>query len=359
MKINFKNIDLTGFIKVPCMFGGKECVLIYPEDITIKFNEQNKYFRSSIWTLSGEPVSLGFRKFVNYGEQISFEPLDITDKNLTFPRKIDGSCCIVSKFNGELIIRTRQTTDARKMKNGDEIDFLINKYPKAFNNWYLNNGYTCLYEWTTPTNIIVLRESTEPTLWLTGIVNHKDYSYLYQNTLDIIAKEDFNVSRPETFKFDSFDEMRSACEKMSGKEGIVVYSGNGQILKKVKSFQYLYFHKLKSKFNSKENLIDFFLSNYCYDYDTCINILQNQVDFELAESVKDDIKIIAEEYKRAKYIITEMLVFIEGIRKLQTRKEQAISIMKYDKSHAYLGFAFLDRIHVTNEMYKKIMMEKK
>lgn len=358
MKIDLNNIDLTGFAKVPCNFGGKECVLIFPEDITIKFNDQNKFFRSSIWTIDGDPVSLGFRKFVNYGEHPTFEPLDITDKNLTFPRKIDGSCLVVSKFNGELIIRTRQTTDARKMHNGDEIDFLIKKYPKAFDNNFLNNGFTCLYEWTTPSNIIVLRESNKPTLWLIGIVDHKDYSYVKQDELDIIAKQ-LVVSRSETFKFETFDEMKIACEKMSGKEGIVVYSGDGQTLKKVKSFQYLYFHKLKSKLNSKENLVDFFLSNFCYDYDTCINVLQNQVDFELAESVKDDIKNIAEEYKRAKYIITEMLVFIEGIRKLSTRKEQAIEIIKYDKSHAYLGFAFLDRIHVTNETYKKIMMEKK
>jgi hypothetical protein len=42
-KIDFKDYDLTGFKKVPCQFSGIDCVLIYPDDITIKFNDNCRY----------------------------------------------------------------------------------------------------------------------------------------------------------------------------------------------------------------------------------------------------------------------------------------------------------------------------
>lgn len=92
MKVTFPKPE-DGFKFTPCTIAGVECVLIGPTDIKTKFNESNKIFRSSIWTLEGEPVSLGYRKFVNYGEAPTFEPLDISDPALTFPTKKDGTCC--------------------------------------------------------------------------------------------------------------------------------------------------------------------------------------------------------------------------------------------------------------------------
>lgn len=358
MKIDFSKIDLTGFKKVPCTFAGVDCVLIYPDDITIKFNEQNKIFRSSIWTTDGYPVSLGYRKFVNYGEQPAFEPLDINDKNLSFPTKLDGSCLIVSKFNNELIIRTRQTIDARiANENGAEIDYLIKKYPKAFDNWYLDNGASCIYEWTTPSNIIVLRYSNEPELWLTGIIKHSDYSYSSQRTLDSAAKI-LGVNRGKNYYFNSFEEMKNTVEAFSDQEGVVIYSADGQTLKKIKSLKYLYLHKLKSKLNSIENLIEFFLANNCVDEESLTYVLLQNLDFEIINMIKDDGKKVVEAYNYARNIILDTIIFIEKIRPLPTRKEQAVKILEYDKTHSWLSFAFLDRKPVVNDMYKKLMLEK-
>jgi len=356
MKIDFKDYDLTGFKQVPCEFAGVDCVLIYPEDITIKFTDKNKIFRSSIWTTDSELVSPGYRKFVNYGEQPLFEPLNENEKGLTFSEKIDGSCCIVSKFRGQLIIRTRQTVDARLMKNGHEIDTLIKKYPKAFDNAWVNNGFSCIYEWTTPENIIVLRYSNEPELWLTGIIDHIDYHYVQQCYVDEHAKY-LEVKRGTTYKFDSFEEMKETVLALDNKEGVVVYSADGQTLKKVKSLRYLYLHKMKSKLNSFETLVEFFLSYKCTDEQSFIDALTGNLDFEIALSVKGDAIRVISAFRYAESVICNTRWFIESIKDLPTRKDQALAIMKYDKVHSWLAFGMLDNKPIDNVSYKKLMME--
>lgn len=357
MKIDFTTIDLTGFKKVPCTLGGVECVLIFPEDIKVKFNEQNKYFRSSIWTLNGQLVSPGYRKFVNFGEQPEFEPLDITDKNLQFPSKIDGSCLIVSRISNELIIRTRQTFNARLAENGAEIDYLIKKYPKAFDNEMLDAGYTCIYEWTTPSNIIVLRYANEPELWLTGIINHSDYSYCPQAMLDGFANF-IGVKRGKTYKFNSFEEMKNTCEAFTDQEGIVVYSGDGQTLKKVKSLKYLYLHKLKSKLRSNEALVDFFLSSGCTNQESFKKHIEENVDYEIFKMVEPMTYVISNIYSKVTDITCTVTEYINNLKKEYiTRKDQAMNILAKDKLHSWFYFAILDNKPITNEMKKKLMME--
>lgn len=357
MKIDLNTIDLTGFKKVPCTLGGVDCVLIFPEDIKVKFNEQNKYFRSSIWTLNGQLVSPGYRKFVNFGEQPEFEPLDITDKNLQFPSKIDGSCLIVSRISNELIIRTRQTFNARLAENGAEIDYLIKKYPKAFDNEMLDAGYTCIYEWTTPSNIIVLRYSNEPELWLTGIIDHIDYSYQSQEQLDINAKE-LGVLRGKTYKFNSFEEMKTACEAFTDQEGIVIYSADGQTLKKVKSLKYLYLHKRKSQLRSNEALIDFFLIAGCKDQETFRKAIEENTDYEIFRMVEPMTYVIANIYSNVNAITDNVTKYIKDLKSTYTlRKDQAMNILAKDKLHSWFYFAILDDKPITNEMKKKLMLE--
>lgn len=358
MKLDFSKIDLTGFNKVPCVFSGVDCFLIYPEDIGVKWTEENKIFRSSIWTAEGEPVSLGYRKFVNYGESPDFEPLDITDPNLSFPTKIDGSCLIVSKFKGEVIIRTRQTTDARKMHNGDEIDYLIKKYPKAFDNSWLDNGHSCIYEWTTPTNVIVLRETEEPSLWLTGVIRHEDYSYLDQVSLDNLALIFWSVKRGKTFMFDSFQEMQEATEAFQDTEGIVIYSGDGQTLKKIKSFKYLYLHKLKSKLNSNKALIDFFLVSGCTDQASFRKVLEDKTDYEIYKAVEPMTFVIADIYKKVQNIVETISDFTKQLKEeCPTRKEQALRILSKDKLHSCIYFMILDGQVLNIDKIKKLMFE--
>ena len=340
------------------IFNGN-CVLIYPKSFP-KWNDYNKYFRSSLWRKSDfKPVSLLWRKFTNLGEQPEFEPIDFRN-SLQFIQKIDGSCLGWSKFNGNLISRTRRTTDARSLPNGHEIDLFIQKYPKLIDNKYINSeNFTILTEWTTPQNVIVYKESQEPKLWLTGIVRHEDYSYLPQSELDLIAEE-ISLDRPKRYNFNTFEEMLRAVELFEDSEGIVVYANNGQVLKKCKSPRYLMLHKLKSELSSIEKVIDLFIElNYPKYNDFYLYIAQT-FDFELAKMSIPQISKCCDAYEKVQKIIFGMQVFIRDVLgHLPDRKSKALKIIEsYGiTNRASFVFALMDKGSLEKENIKKLLFQ--
>jgi hypothetical protein len=150
---------------------------------------------------------------------------------------LDGSLLIVSCYKGKWIIRTRGTVNARLLPNGYEIDLLVEKYKQFFKN---NDAFdsmsgleqSWLFEWTTPSNIIVLRESDEYKLTLVGIVSNEEGCYYSQKYLDICASQ-YQFDRPDRYQYDSVEECIMDVSAWKGKEGVVLYSPNGQILKKI------------------------------------------------------------------------------------------------------------------------------
>lgn len=114
-QFNFKEVEISG----------DACWLITPKDMATKWDNENFRFRSCLVRQEDNLViSQGFGKFTNYGERPDFQPWDDTQK-FEARHKLDGSLLIVSKYKGELIIRTRGTVDARQLANGHEIDFLM------------------------------------------------------------------------------------------------------------------------------------------------------------------------------------------------------------------------------------------
>ena len=326
MKVELPKAD--HFVHRDCIVGGEACLLVFPKAISgIDWDNSNKYFRSSIWRKSDlKPVSLSYKKFTNYGEKPNFEPLNIKYP-LDFIRKVDGSCLIISKFNGELVARTRGTSDVRILDNGHEIDYLINKYPKVFNNELVNSEkVTILAEWTTLSQKIVIRESEEPTLWLTGIVNHEDYSYFSQKRLDELAIE-WDLERPIRYKFNTFKEMQKTVEGFQDCEGIVAYSQDGQTLKKFKAIRYLWLHRILAGLENEENIINLFLEQDCPDYSDFYNYFLNTFDFEVAEEIKPIISRIVDAQKECERILAHFKSFVEPLRGL-SRKDAAAHIIR-------------------------------
>jgi hypothetical protein len=355
--MNIQLPDPKQFNFKDCVIAGDECVLITPKDMGVDWNDENKYFRSSIWRKSDKfPISLSFKKFVNYGEKPDFEPID---KNFKFTaiKKIDGSCLIVSKYKGELIIRTRGTVDATKLKNGYEIAHLILKYPKAFNNEYLNSeNCTLLFEWTTPTNRIVLNETSEPTLWLIGLVIHTNdwdlddfYWYSSQSNLDFIAN-DLEVKRPETFEFNikDIDLLKKQIEPLKDIEGVVIYDGSGQILKKIKTLRYLQLHRVFTGVKTVDHLFDLFIEYGCTERENFEGLLATNFDWELVVSLKE---LIDELYLKWKRIITQLnwiqLYFNNPDFIQLDRKGKAQKILEIFPNCSGIAFAMLDNKEIT------------
>jgi hypothetical protein len=350
MKIELPTSDEFNF--KDCFVGGDACWLITPKGMGTNWTDKNSMFRSCIIRQSdNRVVSMGFFKFTNYGEKPEFEPWNDNWKFVAY-QKIDGSLIICSKHNGELIVRTRGTVDARTLPNGHEIDLLIKKYPKVFDNPYINSeNWSLLLEWTTPTNIIVLREHNEPTLTLLGLVRHDEFmAYMPQRMLDIIGKN-HNINRPRKYEYNSISECIQDVKLWEGKEGVVIYSSddneiwNNQILKKIKADLYLTAHKLCTGIKTINNVLDLFMESPRFtNPEDFHKYIAGLIDYEVAVRCQDFIEKICLAYHQ----VTQKMRLFENLVKtkvehLETRREQALYIQKYcDDWQVPFAFLILD-----------------
>jgi hypothetical protein len=129
-------------------------ILIHRKEAGVKWNDNNKYFRSSLWDkASGKLISAGFRAFVNYGEQPDFEPLEANNR-ITAVTKMDGCCdenTILYTKDGEKTIKEICESEyfgkvkgyCHKTDNEIWVDVLAHSIKTNLNNWYeleLENG---------------------------------------------------------------------------------------------------------------------------------------------------------------------------------------------------------------------------
>lgn len=362
MKLEINELpDPTDFNLVDCVYGGDECFFIYPH-LEGKWTNDNIKFRSSIWRKKDRKlVSAGFKKFFNWEQEPHiYPPPTRFNNNVTFVEKLDGSCLIVSKFKGELIIRTRRA-NARDMLNGHEIDMFIASYPAAFDNVWLKEEKTSLiFEWLTPSNRIVLPYE-KPDIKLIGAVNHFDYAYFSQRQLDDMAKQ-FGVARPKYFHFASPLEMLEKIKALKDEEGVCVYYGNDQHIRKAKSLWYLTMHAFRSNLSLK-NMVELFFEWAPSSFIEFCQKVENQFDYECMVMAKPLISRIMDGMKEVDAIIIGMEKFIENIKnspgKYPKRKDQAEHILSAygNTQRSGMLFALLDGKDLSDEMIKKLLFQ--
>jgi RNA ligase len=353
------------FMVHPHQVAGETVLLCQPTFIGARWTEDTMIFRSSVWNLKGEPVSLSYKKFFNLGEHPELTPVPNTLKGAEPVAKIDGSTLLISKYKNHLIVRTRGTVDARKQENGYEIDYLIQKYPLVFDNAYVNSGNaTVICEWCTPTNRVVLDYGPEPLLYLTGIIQHADYRMVRQNTLDVLAPK-WNVLRPATFHYDSIEEMKSSMEAMRGQEGVCLYYNEGQNILKIKSAFYLFLHRAKSEVASIEKVIDLYLdvflnSNSAFSptYTEFMDYLTKTFDYEIAQMAIPNVSQICDAMKEVSAILNSMIQFVAPLKSVP-RRDAALKIIQAYGDTSRSGFAFkmLDSKKLDADAYKKLLFQ--
>jgi hypothetical protein len=250
--LTLARLEQEGFAVKPFTIEGEECWLTYPPHMGIEWNEDNLIYRSAIWNSEGHPVSLSWKKFFNWDEQPELAPKPQNIEDCELMEKLDGSTLLVTMYKGHPIIRTRGSTSLENLDNGDEKSVLMEKYNTFFDmiTQLPTINVTFVFEWTTPSNKIVLDYGDEPILWLTGIINHADYSYVSQDHLDVMA-ETFDFPRPKRWKFETLEDFLDAMATMKGVEGTCVYFNEGQDIKKVKTEEYLMHHSVKFKLGYK------------------------------------------------------------------------------------------------------------
>ena len=338
---------------------GEIVYLIQPQHIGTKWRQDNKHMRSVVVNYAGEVISASFPKFTNYGENPEHFPVPTSLKNTTVVEKLDGSTLIVSKYNGQYILRTRGTVDASKLANGFELELfkstILNKLQDNNDTW----GYSIIWEWLSPINKIVLSYGDEPMWKLIGFIDHTDYSLATQDVLDDMAKK-YDLLRPEIYTFTDITDMLQIVDKWQDKEGVCLYSKNGQTIHKIKASKYLLLHHLKSELSSLEKIMDVWLEQGMPDYNTFYNYIVTTFDFELAEQIKGTISRIVDGKKEVNKIVDGMNGFVNNrLRLLPTRKEQAqLVISSYGETNrAAFVFKLLDGKSLGKEEYKKLLFQ--
>lgn len=333
MKIDISKIDREQFMVHTHEVAGEVAYLVQPQHIGCNWTKETAIFRSSLWNERGELISAGFKKFVNWGEKPEVFPPPNSLDGCEMIEKLDGSALIVSKYKDDLIVRTRGTVDASRLDNGHEIELLMNKYPRAFDNDNLNNGSSLIYEWVSPINRIVIDYGSEPDIYLIGGIGHKEYNLFPQYYLDMLA-DSFRVKRPKRYDFDSIGGMMAAVNDFEGVEGVCLYHADGQEIHKIKAAKYLALHRLKSNLNSIRSIHELYESlEKPASVEAFIQKLPPEYDFETMTSAKALIKEFYGKRDELFVVVADATIFADKLCGLKTRKEQAAFIMNRFKDN--------------------------
>lgn len=366
MKIDLNAIDQEQFMVHPHVVNGETLWLIQPQHIGCKWVQENKYFRSSVWNDEGELVSAGFPKFTNWGENPEHFPVPQSLKNTTIVEKIDGSLLIVSKYKGNYIIRTRGTVDASKLDNGHEIEvFKTSILPKLMFHEHETWDASILFEWVSPENRIILNYGDQPNWYLVGVVDHIEYSLWTQGALDVFAEES-GFKRPVTYDFPSVEALMADVEQWKGKEGVCVYSKDGQRIHKVKGLWYLALHRMKEALASFDKVVDVWYEQGQPDYVKFQDFIVGQFDWELWTQVQGDASRICDGAKEVQQIVDGMQKYVNDTllplgdpKDKKVRGQQARQVVaSYGiTNRANFVFKLLDTKPLESEDRKKLLYQ--
>jgi hypothetical protein len=346
-QFNFK--DVTVF--------GDECWLITPNHIGVKWTDEDSRFRSCIVRKSDFLcVSQGLPKFKNWSEDPEFQPWDLSWQ-ITAMHKKDGSLIICSYHNGGFIVRTRGVSSVLTQETGQEVLDLFDSFPLLKDMIRSAEGNSFLFEHTTPNRVIVLREDAKPTLTLLAIISNFSARLEQQSYCDRVAAI-CGIPRPQKYYYNSVQECINDVAAWKGAEGVVLYSPDGNTLKKIKSESYLAAHRLCTGIKTIDHIVDLFLSSgdKFTDPKDFHFFVSSTIDFELAEKIKDEMEKICAAYSNVLICIERVKKVVAGVSgESFSRKEQALEIIQhYDGSwKKNAGFLLLDKKEVSDTVIRK------
>jgi len=274
--------------------------LVCPRKNVWDWEEEEKWLRSVVVDNDGFIVSCSWKKFGNYGEfSADTSSLNRALENgrpVRFSHKEDGSLCIRSVVNGQVIFRTRGTLYGGEPNEdgtasfGDKFKEVAQKnYPILLDTSWMTDR-SLLFEYVAPSNMIVIRYKTEDLVFL-GFIIHSDLRIGRWDELEVLAKEaKLNLVRLHHLPNDPIkliDEVKTWKE-----EGLVVRcedsQGNiDQNFVKVKSAHYLANHRMK--FSMKYPVMVEFIesANIKTESQLVVELQACDYDWEIIESAKE------------------------------------------------------------------------
>lgn len=351
-------------------------ILIIPNRLKIDQKEWEDWelpFRSVIIRKStGEILSAGFPKFFNLKERGTDYLKLMSDlkngREVIFTEKYDGSLCIRSVIDGEVVFRTRGTFDggdfAPAMRKVAE-----EKYPVLLNpNFY--NHVSLLFEFVSSDFRVVIDYKKPDDLILIGAVHHSDFILYnsHQPSFHFInANADYSLTERSTHDLPvKYKDLIGAFKDWpKDSEGVVAVCNGGQTLVKIKSPYYLKRHRLKFAMTEKA-IVEVCKDNNITSQEHFESYIKNEGgDWELIQDCKPIVARYLECCERAadSQIATTIFVneneWFSGNEKEERKKfaKKAFETLKPHEAHA--SFAFLeDRSAEGNRMLLKYELEK-
>jgi hypothetical protein len=226
--------------------------LVHPSRGKFDWEADELGFRSAILDSKGNVLSSGWPKFFNQGEWPEHDAViagELAAGKAIITHKHDGSLIIRSVLpDGRLLFRTRDSFDGGKFAPLAEA-VAHAKYPRLLDPTFFPHG-SLLFEYVGQDNQIVVRYQGDDDLILLGAALHGQVGsvrYLPYGELGPLANE-YGLRLVETYDWAAggIASILGMVQDWDKAEGVVVRSGDGQTLLKIKSAWYFAQHALRS-----------------------------------------------------------------------------------------------------------------
>ena len=245
-------------------------------------------------------------------------------------------------------------------QNGHEIEIFKNEVLPNIEKMYMLSGdtwgYSVIFEWLSPLNVIVLNYGDKPQFKLIGIIHHNTYMMIAQDELDNLAWQ-HDLQRPETYKFNTIEDLLSTAKALIGKEGYCVYHNNGQSIHKCKGDDYLLKHRFKSQ-ATLENTLDIYFQFNQPSYQEFQAKLVEMFDYECFSMVQGYASLICDAAKQVKQIVDGITNFVSPL-KVKPRKDAAHAILSSygETGRSAMAFTLLDCKPLSVDQTKKLFWQ--
>lgn len=312
-----------------------EVLLIGPCKGKHKWRSDELHLRSLLVSKKGEIICSGFPKFRNYGEDEEDDILTrklITNGDVYFTEKMDGSLLIRSVIDNQVCFRTRGSHDLGEFSEA-VLSLVESKYPKLLEPSYRSN-VSMLFEYTSPDNKIII-DYDEPGLTFLGEMVYKQRFAVptFQSDIDLVAKvsEETGVNKLAFHALPcDINQVTKEVAKWNESEGIVIWGKlpDGRMhLAKIKAQEYVKLHSLKYHLSGRK------IKQLCWMYGIeTHSALQDKlyslgVDWEFFDFVREDFEeYISRLNEKREYVAgIKQLVNDEGILELP-RKRQVVRL---------------------------------
>ena len=255
-------------------------------DVADGFAAIRRECRGLVFDLEGKLINRRYHKFFNVNErdETAIHAIDWSRPHVIL-EKLDGSMVSPCYVNGHLRWMTKMGITDTSM----EAEAFVASRPDytELAEYYLNAGYTPVFEWCSNKNRIVL-DYPEDRLVLTAIREIHSGNYLLQDALEAIGSR-YGIEVVKAYDVSSskhpshiIDMVRAAEDA----EGVVVRFDDGHMVK-IKSDWYVRIHKVKSLLGQERDVVSLILNN---ELDDILPVLPRE-DVERVEALRVDLGI--------------------------------------------------------------------